>query len=126
MPALRDLVLRSDYDGDEFVENILCRLIHHSAELCIVPKLVSLDTLVPSRYKTLIDMIQSRRRMADHDGDGVSDKPTLDVARLQVVILRGIGSYSKRYSDLLAYLRKLKDEGMRIDLWDYRYKPVTF
>jgi hypothetical protein len=131
MPAIRDLVLQldddDDDDGDEFVENILCRLIHHmhSTEPCIVPKLASLDVLVPFRYETLIDMIQSRWRMADHDGDGVSDKPTLGVARLQVVILRGI-RYSKRYSDLLACLRKLKDEGMRIDLWDYHRKPVTF
>jgi len=118
-------MLQLDDDGDEFVENILCRLIHHSAEPCIVPKLAYLDLPVPFKYKTLIDMIQSRWRMADHDGDGVSDKPTLDVARLQVVILRGFG-YSKRYSDLLACLRKLKDEGMTINLWDYRHKPVTF
>jgi hypothetical protein len=65
--------------------------------------------------------------MVDHDGDGVSDKPTLDVARLQVVILRGINF--KQHSDLLAdlaRLRELKDEGMRIDLWDYQDKPVRF
>jgi hypothetical protein len=61
--------------------------------------------------------------MVDHDGDGVSDKP-LDVARLQVVILRGVSP--KRDSHLLARLRELKDEGMRIDLWDYRGKRVTF
>jgi hypothetical protein len=75
-------------------------------------------------YKTLIDMIESRWRMVDHDGDGVSDKPTLDVARLQVVILREINS--KRDSDLLVRLRELKDEGMRIDLWGSQGKPVTF
>jgi hypothetical protein len=62
--------------------------------------------------------------MVDHDGDGVSDKPTLDVARLQVVILREINS--KRDSDLLVRLRELKDEGMRIDLWGSQGKPVTF
>ena len=95
MPTLRDLVLQLDNDGyDESIENILCCLIHHSAEPCIVPKLVYLDLLVPFRYKTLIEMIQSQWRMAYHDGDGVSDKPTFDVACLQVVILRGIG-YSK-------------------------------
>ena len=62
--------------------------------------------------------------MVDCDGDGVSDKPTLDVARLQVVILRDI--ISERNSDLLVRLRELKDEGMRIDLRGFRNRRITF
>jgi len=94
-----------------------------------MPKLMSLDLglrHVSSNYKTLIDMIQSRWRMVYYDGDGVSDKPTLDVTRLQVVILRGTSITFKQNSALIARLRELKDEGMRIDLWDYRSRPVTF
>jgi hypothetical protein len=96
MPALQDLMLHmDDYHGHDFIGNILCCLIHHSAEPCIIPKLMYLDLglwdlAFKFKYKTLIDMIQSQWRIVDHDGDGVSDKPTLDMAHLQVVILKGI------------------------------------
>jgi len=127
MPALRDLALDLDDHGNNLIRNILCRLIHRSAEPCIIPKLIYLDLnlwFVSFEDKTLIDMIQSRWRMVDCDGDGVSDKPTLDVARLQVVILRDI--ISERNSDLLVRLRELKDEGMRIDLRGFRNRRITF
>ena len=131
MPALRDLTLQLDDDSadDDFAGNFLHGLIHRSAEPRIIPKLMYLDLrlcLVPSEHKTLIFMIESRWRMVDHGGDRVSDKHTLDVARLQVVILRGIYICPKRHSEMLVRLRKLKDEGMRIELWDSWNEPVTF
>ena len=131
MPALRDLTLQLDDDSadDDFAGNFLHGLIHRSAEPRIIPKLMYLDLrlcLVPSEHKTLIFMIESRWRMVDHGGDRVSDKHTLDVARLQVVILRGIYICPKRHSEMLVRLRKLKDEGMRIELWDSWSEPVTF
>ena len=125
MPALQDLTLDLGRNGNA-IESILCCLTHRSAELCIVPRLMCLDLSlwwVSSKYKLLIDMIQSRWRMVHLDGDGVSDKPMVDVACLQVVILRSINSGLDPY--LIACLRELKDEGMRIDLWDHR-EPVAF
>jgi hypothetical protein len=131
MPALRDLrlqlILYYHYDIHNFFQDILCRLIHRSAEPCIVPKLTYLDFYFHSRdvpVDNLIDMVQSRWRTVDNNGDGVSDKPTLDVARLQVVILRNISP--RRNSDLRTRLRELKDEGMRIELWDHQNERVTF
>ena len=119
MPALQDLTLDLNREGNDAIENILCCLTHRSAEPCILPKLVYFDLnlwWVSSKCKLLLDMIQSRWRMVHFDGVGVLDKPTVDVACLQVVILRGMDS--SRDSSLLACLRKFKDEGMRIDLWD--------
>jgi F-box-like len=125
MPALQDLTLH--LENGRSIENILCRLIHRSAEPCTIPKLMYLD-LAPwhesFNYKPLIDMIQSRWRMVGLDRDGVSDKPMVDVARLKVVILRAM--HSKYNSNLIARLRELKDEGLRIDLRDHRNKPVSF
>ena len=121
MPTLRDLTLQLRDHWSNLIEDILCRLIHRGAKSCIIPKLMYLDLslLVPRPYETLIDMIKSRWRIVDHDGDGM-----LDVARLQVVILRGV--HSERDLDMLARLRELKDEGMKIELWDFWDNPVTF
>jgi hypothetical protein len=122
MPTLRDLRLHLRGHWVNLIEDILCRLIHRSAKSCIIPKLMYLDLnlwFALSKYKTLIDMIESRWRMVDHDGDG-----TLDVARLEVVILRGV--QSERDLDMLARLHELKDEGMKIDFWGLWDKPVTF
>ena len=76
------------------------------------------------QYKSLIDMIQSRWRIVDLGGNGVSDKPMVNVACLKVVILRVINS--KQDSNLIARLRELKDEGLRIDLRDRRNKLMAF
>ena len=121
MPTLRDLTLQLRDHWSNVIENILYHLIRRSAKSCIIPKLMYLDLslLVPRQYKTLIDMIESRWRIVDHGGDG-----TLDVARLQVVILRGV--HFERDLDMLARLRELKDEGMKIELWDFWDNPVTF
>jgi hypothetical protein len=127
MPALQDLTLHSDNYGDH-LEDILCCLIHRSAEPCVIPKLMYLDLevawYVSFRYKSLIDMIQSRWRIVDLGGNGVSDKPMVNVACLKVVILRVINS--KQDSNLIARLRELKDEGLRIDLRDRRNKLMAF
>jgi hypothetical protein len=42
MPALRDLTLKLD-DCRNVIGDILCRLIHRTAEPCIIPKLIYLD-----------------------------------------------------------------------------------
>ena len=121
MPTLRDLSLQLRDHWGNLIEDILCRLIHRSAKSCIIPKLMYLNLdlwYALFEYKTLIDMIESRWRIADHDGDG-----TLDVTRLQVVILRGV--HSERDLDMLARLHELKDEGLKIELWDGD-NPVTF